>query len=36
MQITKVISVFVIGMAMHLAYASDLFILTQATICLYE
>ena len=36
MQITKLISVFVIAMALHLAYASDLFILAQATICLYE
>ena len=31
MQITKVISVFAIAMAMHLAHASDLFILAQAT-----
>ena len=31
MQITKVISFFGIAMAMHLAYASDVFILAQAT-----
>ena len=31
MPITKVISVFGLAMAMHLAYASDIFILAQAT-----